>query len=130
MEIIRIAAVGIVAAVLAITVKKTNPEIGLQVGLAAGAVILIMSVRYLKAAAEYVRIFAEELSVGTEMIVSVMKIIGIAYICEFAVQALKDCGEGAIASKVELGGKLVMTVMTLPMFAEFIGTVLRLAEEL
>ena len=47
MEIAKIAAVGIVAAVLAITLKKTNPEISLQVSLAAGIVILLMSVEYL-----------------------------------------------------------------------------------
>ena len=54
MEIAKIAAVGIVAAVLAITLRKTNPEISLQVSLAAGVVILLMSVEYLREAVRFV----------------------------------------------------------------------------
>ena len=48
-----------------------------------------------------------------------IKIVGIAYISEFSTQALKDAGETAIASKVELAGKLIITVMTLPLIKQF-----------
>ena len=130
MEIAKIAAVGIVAAVLAITLRKTNPEISLQVSLAAGIVILLMSAEYLREAVRFVRSFAESLGGSFDALMLVMKVVGIAYICEFAVQALRDCGEGSIASKVELGGKLVMVAMTLPLFTEFIALVLKLAEEI
>lgn len=130
MEIARIAAVGIVAAVLAITLRRTNPEISLQVSLAAGIVILILSAEYLRDAVRFVREFAENLGGSFDALMLVLKVVGIAYICEFAVQALKDCGEGSIASKVELGGKLIMVAMTLPLFTEFIALVLKLAEEI
>ena len=130
MEIAKIAAVGIVAAVLAITLKKTNPEISLQVSLAAGIVILLMSVKQLREAVKFVREFSERFRGSLEVLTVVMKIVGIAYICEFAAQALRDCGEGSIAAKIELGGKLVMMTMTLPLFAEFITLVMRLAEEI
>ncbi len=36
---------------------------------------------------------------------TILKIIGIAYIAEFAAQITKDAGQGAIASKIELGRK-------------------------
>ena len=130
MEILRFAAVGIVAAVLAITVKKTNPEISMQVSLAAGIVILLMALDYLREAVEQIRLFSEKLGSGYESVQVVLKVIGIAYICEFAVQALKDAGEHAIGSKVELGGKLIMILLTMPLFTRFVGMVLQLAEEL
>jgi len=130
MEIAKFAAVGIVAAVLAITLKKTNPEISLQVSITAGIVILLMSVEYLREAVRFVREFTDRMSGSADALKIVLKAVGIAYICEFAVQALKDCGESSIASKVELGGKLVMVAMTLPLFTEFISMVLRLAEEI
>lgn len=127
---IRIAAVGIVAGVLAITVKKTNPEISLQISLAAGAVILLMSLGYLRETVDTLREFAEGLGAGYDSMKLVFKVIGVAYLCEFAVQALKDAGEGAIAAKVELGGKLMMVVLTMPLLMEFIRTVMKLADEL
>ena len=130
MEIAKIAAVGIVAAVMAITLKKTNPEISLQVSIAAGIVILMMSVGHLREAVRFVREFTGQIDGSAEALTVVLKTVGIAYVCEFAVQALKDCGEGSIASKVELGGKLVMVAMTLPLLTEFVSIVLKLAEEI
>ena len=130
MEVLRIAAVGIVAGVLAIAVKKTNPEISIQVGMAAGIVILLMSLEYLRDAVDFLRDFSEKTGSGYEAVRLVLKVIGIAYICEFAVQALKDAGENAIGAKVELGGKLIMVVLTLPLFSEFAGMVMQLAEGL
>ncbi len=130
MEIAKIAAVGIAAAALAITLRKTNPEISLLVSLASGIVILMMSAEHLREAVRFVREFAENLGGSFDALMLVMKVVGIAYICEFAAQALKDCGESSIASKVELGGKLVMVAMTLPLFTEFIMLVLKLAEEI
>ncbi len=41
----------------------------------------------------------------------ILKIIGIAYIVEFGgAQVSRDAGEEAIASKIELGGKVVMII--------------------
>jgi len=34
--------------------------------------------------------------------------VGIAYIAEFGAEVCRDAGEGAIASKVELAGKLLL----------------------
>jgi len=130
MEMVRFAAVGIVAAVLAITVKKTNPEISLQVSLAAGIVILLMSLEYLRETVGFIRDFAESMGSGYESVQLVLKVIGIAYLCEFAVQALKDAGENAIGMKVELGGKLLMILLTMPLFTRFVSLVMQLAEEL
>lgn len=127
-EIMRIAAVGLVAAVLAIVVKKTNPEISLQVSLASGIVILLMSLEYLQKTVSWIRSIAESFGTGYDSMLLVLKVIGIAYICEFAVQALRDAGENAIASKVELAGKLMMMLLTMPLFMQFIRLILQFAE--
>ena len=45
---------------------------------------------------------------------TLLKIIGIAYIAEFGAQITKDAGQGAIASKIELAGKILILVMAIP----------------
>jgi len=130
MGIVGIVVVGVVSGILAVTVKKTNPEISLQISVAAGCVILMMCMDYLKKAVGFMRDFSEKLGAGLAGIEPVLKIIGIAYLCEFAVQALKDSGESAIAAKVELGGKLVMIVMTMPLFTQFVDLVMQMTERI
>jgi len=126
MEVLKIAAIGILAGILALTVKKSHPELAIQVSIAAGILIFLMLAQYLAQAVDFIKEFALQYTGIYQGITIVLKIVGIAYICEFAVQLLRDVGENSVASKVELGGKLIILVMTLPMLSQFATLVLSL----
>ena len=51
---------------------------------------------------------------------------GIAILTEFAVSICKDSGEAAIASKVDMGGKVIMVSMSIPIIAGLLETILKL----
>jgi stage III sporulation protein AD len=55
---------------------------------------------------------------------TIVKIIGIAYIAEFGAQITKDAGQGAIASKIELGGKVLILSMAIPILTVIIETII------
>lgn len=57
---------------------------------------------------------------------TILKIIGIAYIAEFASQITKDAGQGTIASKIELGGKIVILAMAVPILTALIEMILNM----
>ncbi|GGE46583.1 hypothetical protein GCM10011391_26730 [Pullulanibacillus camelliae] len=57
---------------------------------------------------------------------TILKIIGIAYIAEFGVQIARDAGQGALASKIELAGKILILVMAIPIIMAIIKTILGL----
>lgn len=57
---------------------------------------------------------------------TILKIIGIAYIAEFGAQITKDAGQGAIASKIEMTGKILIMVMAIPILTVIIETVIGL----
>lgn len=57
---------------------------------------------------------------------TILKIIGIAYIAEFASQITKDAGQGAIASKIELAGKILILAMAIPILTLLIETIIQL----
>ncbi len=57
---------------------------------------------------------------------TILKIIGIAYIAEFAAQITKDAGQGAIASKIELAGKILILAMAIPILTVMIETIIKL----
>ena len=126
MDILKISALGIVTAVLAITIKRTHPEMALQLSIIAGLILFLFSIDYLREVVDFIRDFSERFSFAYESILLVIKIIGIAYVCEFTIQILKDAGESAIASKVELVAKLVVIVISLPLLTTFLDLVLGL----
>lgn len=57
---------------------------------------------------------------------TILKIIAIAYISEFGAQISKDAGQAAIASKIELAGKVLILVMAIPILTAVIEMVLSL----
>lgn len=57
---------------------------------------------------------------------TILKIIGIAYIAEFGSQITKDAGQAAIASKIELAGKILILAMAVPILTVIIETVLEM----
>ena len=126
MEIAKVVGMGVIGGILAVAVRKTNPELGMQVSIAAGIIVFCLVVGYLAQAVEFIRNFAEQYGTLYQGTLVLLKVIGIAYLCEFGVQVLKDAGENALAVKVELAGKVIIFSVTLPLIGQFINTVLGL----
>ncbi|MDQ0269400.1 stage III sporulation protein AD [Cytobacillus purgationiresistens] len=57
---------------------------------------------------------------------TILKIIGIAYIAEFASQITKDAGQGAIAAKIEMAGKIFILAMAIPILTVLIETIIQM----
>ena len=47
-----------------------------------------------------------------------LRTLGVTFLTQFAADACKDAGEGALASKVELAGRVSILVLALPLFAK------------
>ena len=69
---------------------------------------------------------ASNANVNTVYVETILKIIGVAYIAEFASQISKDAGQGAMAAKVELAGKIIILAMSIPILSVLIETVINL----
>ena len=56
--------------------------------------------------------------VGSQTAARLIKMLGMAYITEFAYQACKDAGEEGLAAKAALCGKALLLLETLPLVLE------------
>ena len=126
MEIIQIAGIGIIAAVLSLIIKEQKPAFAFMISLFAGAVIFLFLVGKIAEVIEVLKDLAGHSGIDMIFLLTILKIIGIAYIAEFAAQMTRDAGEEAIAAKIELAGKILIMFMALPIIRVLIETVLRL----
>lgn len=69
---------------------------------------------------------ADKVSIHQEFITVLIKITGIAILTEFAVSICKDSGESAIASKVDMGGKVIIVSMSIPIIAGLLETMIKI----
>lgn len=98
----------------------------MQIGLAAGAVILIALLSRITGVLSAVKELADRYRIDTDYLFVAVKVIGIAYIAEFGVQVCRDANENAIAAKIELGGKVLMAVIAAPVMVSLIDLVVKL----
>ena len=126
MEIIKIIGIGLVALILIIILKQYKPEFTIYVSLLAGALILALIFSKISGIIELINNLTNKISIHKEFVTLLVKITGIAILTEFAVSICKDSGETAIASKVDMGGKLIMVYMTIPIMAGLLETLLKI----
>ena len=55
-----------------------------------------------------------------------LKITGIAFLAEFAVQICMDLGESALANKVDLGGKVIIISLSIPILSSLVESVVQI----
>ncbi|CAM5792614.1 MULTISPECIES: stage III sporulation protein AD [Brevibacillus] len=126
MEIVQIVGLGLVATILALVIKEQKPMFAYLLAIASGVVIFYFLIGKI---AEVIRIL-ERLAVQADLnlvfLETILKIIGIAYIAEFGAQMTRDAGQGAIASKIELAGKVLILIMAVPIIQIIIETVIDL----
>lgn len=128
MEIFKIAAIGVVSALLIVFLRESKPEIALIVSLAAGALILIFTVDYLVQAFRVFEVLMEKSGIDRDLIGAVIKIVGIGYITEFASNICLDSNNKAIADKIQFGGKVLILVISLPLLNAMIDIILSLMQ--
>jgi stage III sporulation protein AD len=69
---------------------------------------------------------ADQTKVNAVYFQTILKIMGIAYVTEFGAQIVRDAGQEAIASKIELAGKVLIMVLAIPIITVVIETVVDL----
>ncbi|AFQ19086.1 stage III sporulation protein AD [Bacillus thuringiensis HD-789] len=89
-----------------------------------GSVMFLILIDQIHAILQMIERVASEAKVSNVYVETLLKIIGIAYIAEFGAQITKDAGQGAIASKIELAGKILILVMAIPILTVVIETIL------
>jgi stage III sporulation protein AD len=124
-EVFQLVGLGIVAAILALVLKQHKPELSPFIAVAAGVIILLMVTGRLVAIVTVLDDMARRANLDQSHLSVVLKAIGIAYITEFGAQVCKDAGENSIASKIELGGKIIILSLTLPILVGLIEVILQ-----
>ena len=125
-EVLRLAAIGIVGAILAVTVQQQKKELALVLTVAAGALLLWEASQYLQKILEGLKQMAAEAGLAGDHIKLLLKLMAISYVVEFGSEVCKDAEQQSLAAKIQLGGKLMMAALALPIFQSLMEVVTEL----
>ncbi len=123
MDIIKIIGIGLIAVIIVIILKQYRPEFTIYVSICAGIIILGLVMTRLSGIIQLLTELSNKVSDTNGFLTVLIKITGIAFLTEFAVSICKDSGESAIASKVDLGGKVIIISMSIPIISALLETI-------
>lgn len=130
MDIFSIAALGIIGAILAVTVKQTRPELSVMVSLATCLVLLISTSTSLGEILNQFNQIVSKSGIDAEYFKISLKACAIAYVTEFASALCKDAGENAIAVKTQFAGKISILLLSIPIIFSFLSSISDLLDKI
>ena len=120
---LKIAAIGVMAAFLAIPLKKEKSEFSLFIIVAACLLILALAFGKIHEIVEVVRQVEQYLGKGAAYVGILLKMIGITYVAEFAANLCSDAGYQAVADQIEFYGKLMILAVSVPILMTLLETI-------
>ena len=123
MELIKIIGVGLITSIAILVVKQIKPEIAVVITITGSLVMLLMLVEMLASVTQVFDILVNKTGIDKELFTSILKIIGIGYITEFASNICIDSGNTTISDKILLAGKIVILVLALPIITALVDII-------
>jgi len=114
MKITTLLVIALTGTALGALTKAHRPEYTPLVGAATALTLVLLVVGELTGLTSALTEMADRYGLSSRHLGVMLKIIGIAYLTQFGAQAAKDANQGAIALKLELGGRVLMLGCALP----------------
>ena len=122
MTVVTIAVVGITAVLLAVALKGMKGECGTYLVMAAGFFIFFYGVGKLTTILDTIKQVQSYIRINSVYLSTLIKMIGITYVAEFAAGICKDAGYGAVGTQIEIFGKLSVLAVSMPILLALIET--------
>lgn len=126
MEIFKIIGIGLVATILIVIVKEVRPEFAIFISLLTGVIIFSMIINELSYVIETLNTLSRRVNIEFAYFSTILRIIGMAYLVEFGAQISRDAGEEGIAMKIELGGKVLVMVLAIPILLALMEMIIKI----
>lgn len=127
-QVIQAAVLCVVAALLALVLKKGTPEAALLLTLGATTVVLLSLSRDLEALLSFLEELVEQSGLSRALFIPLYKTVGIALVVKVGGNLCRDAGESALASAVETTGAVCALLAALPLLRAVLTLLLELMQ--
>ena len=123
--VFKIIGIGAVCAFLNAIFRKNQPEYAVFIPVAFGIIMLSLFASVFSQITGKVNAIARESNIDFTYLGIIVKVVGIAYVCEYSSAIFNDAGEMAVAKKIEFAGKAVIFILSLPVIESLFDMISR-----
>lgn len=122
--LVKIIIIGLITVLLSALLKKYHPEYSIILVIVSSVIILAFLADSFTTVFDNINAILVDANVNPDYIEAIVKIMGIAYLSEYMAALFYDANESAMAKKVELAGKIIIFLITLPVITSLSGMII------
>lgn len=123
MNVLNLGILCVCGALLSLMLKSLYPVYGALLSIAVCVLIIACSVGKINSIILYISEINEYLGIEKMYISVLIKMIGVTYIAGFASDICKDSGHQAMASQIQIFGKLTIMAVCMPIFVNLLEAI-------
>lgn len=123
MEFYKIVCGVMVGVLLAIKLKGLNSPLWAYLSISLSFVFLFYILNRLQYVVDFLDKVIDDIGLEEGYFQILLKIIGISYLCEFVSSVCRESGFVAVAGQIEIGGKITMMLMSMPILMAIVSMV-------
>lgn len=124
MSIYKIALIGVIASILAITLKEQSPVFTIILSLMTGIVMILYILKPVEYIISELKMIFEYTEIPLSYMEILVKVLAISYIALFSEELCSDFGQKNVSEKIKLGGKILIIFYSLPLITDLINNIL------
>ncbi len=128
MNILTLAGVVLTASVLSLFLKQQRSDFSFLVALAAGCAVLFSLLAAIGEILDFSQTLGALSGIDNGNLQILFRVLGIAYVGQFASDLCRDAGESGLAGSVELAGRVLMVLLSLPLVSQLLEFVEQVLE--
>lgn len=117
------AALCIIGAIMAVLLKQYCREQAIFSSIAVCVIVAAAALAFASPAIEQLEVLFERTSLDKTYFKSLLKAVGICYMTGITADICRDSGEQALASAVEIWGRIALLILTLPMIDSLLNII-------
>ncbi|MDD2585349.1 MAG: stage III sporulation protein AD [Syntrophomonadaceae bacterium] len=126
LEIAQIVGLALVTTIMLIILRQEKPVMALILSIVFSIVIFTFMMGKMASIINVMKELVRQAEINYFFLATILKILGVAYLGEFAAAICQDAGEQAVARKVEFAAKIIIAVLALPIMIAILESLMQL----
>lgn len=120
MNIISLSVIGVFSVIFALAIKQYNKEVSAILVIATVVILALQLLPNIISVCSGLDELTAIANFSENYLPILLKALGICYITQISSAVCKENGSGAIASQIELGGKICILILAIPLYVDVI----------
>jgi len=126
LEIAQIVGLALLTTIFLLILRQEKPVMAVLLSIAFAVVVFVFLMEKMASIVEVLKELTRRAEINYFFLTTILKILGVAYLAEFAASICIDAGEQAVAKKVEFAAKIIIGVLAIPIIAAILESLLEL----